>query len=618
MLQQKQTMTTELPHAPIFDPHRPIGDITGEFFVPAYQRGYRWTVDDVTRLLDDIEHSLHQHKDKPYTLQPIVVRRRSSESVVGSNQQWELIDGQQRLTTIYLIFLVMRDNGWKKNLARYSLIYETHEAEERWHDFKSDVLPRAEENIDFFHLAQAYRTIEQWFSYKNHQRLDDYQQEERANNLFSYLNRFVKVIWYEPLTAPNLNPEQAEQEAIALFTRLNVGRIPLTDAELVKALLLNAIKQSNEDRAYEIAAQWDGIERDLQRDDVWSFISGIAPSSAAVLYPTRISLLLETLADRGNPPPFRRARYQTFETLRNEIEQAPITFWYRVIELHAQILGWMEDEIWYNKIGFLITTGHKRFSDILNASNNQRKSTFDLWLTSEIRQSLKLTTNKLSELSYENANDKERLLNVLLLFNVETSTRSGQRFPFTEHVGEIWSLEHIHAQHSEGMNKEEQWRKWLHVQSNALAALALDFTSNDQKIQCEQVIQLISHELKQQTLDGETFKKLYAVTIPFFGSGETDHSIRNLALLSCRDNSELNNAVFEAKRQIILEHDRNGHYIPVCTRHVFFKYYAKAGHEQLHFWDDKDKEAYFDSITSVEKGIGNYLLPDQSFTGSAA
>lgn len=620
-------MTTELPTAPIFDPHRPIGDISGEFFVPAYQRGYRWTSDDVTRLLDDIEHSLHQHKDKPYTLQPIVVRRRLSSSCSdqGTNEHWELIDGQQRLTTIYLIFLVMRDKGWKKNTARYSLIYETHEASERWDDFKSCVLPHAEEDIDFFHLSQAYQTVEQWFSHKNNVALDDYQQEERANDLFSYLNRFVKVIWYEPQTAQNLNPDQAEQEAIALFTRLNVGRIPLTDAELVKALLINAIKQTSEDRAHEIAAQWDGIERDLQRDDVWSFISDIAPSSADITYPTRISLILETLADGDNPPPQRRARYQTFETLRNEIEQDSIKFWDRVTELHAQTLGWMDDPTWYNKIGFLITTGHKRFSDILKASKNQRKSTFDQWLTGAISQSIKITTNRLSELTYENANDKERLLNVLLLFNIETLTRSGQSFPFAKHVGEVWSLEHIHAQHSEGMNKEEQWHKWLQVHLNALTALALDFTSDDKKTQAEQVIQRISDELQKRTLDGDTFKidgdtfkELYAATIPFFGSGETDHSIRNLALLSCRDNSELNNAVFEAKRQLTLEHDRKGDYIPICTRHVFLKYYAKTGHEQLHFWDDTDKEAYFSSITSIENGIGKYLLPDQNSTGNEA
>jgi len=46
-------------------------------------------------------------------------------------------------------------------------------------------------------------------------------------------------------------------DAKALFIRLNVGRIPLTDAELIKAALLSAVRNDSTDRAHEIAAQWD-------------------------------------------------------------------------------------------------------------------------------------------------------------------------------------------------------------------------------------------------------------------------------------------------------------------------------------------------------------------------
>ena len=61
------------------------------------------------------------------------------------------------------------------------------------------------------------------------------------------------MIWYEA-------PETPEFDSRILFTRLNVGRIALTDAELVKALLLSRIE-----RKHETAAQWDSIERDLHR-----------------------------------------------------------------------------------------------------------------------------------------------------------------------------------------------------------------------------------------------------------------------------------------------------------------------------------------------------------------
>ena len=67
-----------------------VGDIKGTFTVPAYQRGYRWDKTQVKELLEDIYRS----GDKGLYLQPIVVKRRD-------DGRYELIDGQQRLTTLY-------------------------------------------------------------------------------------------------------------------------------------------------------------------------------------------------------------------------------------------------------------------------------------------------------------------------------------------------------------------------------------------------------------------------------------------------------------------------------------------------------------------------------------
>ncbi|GAB3841671.1 DUF262 domain-containing protein [Hymenobacter jeollabukensis] len=69
------------------------------FLVPQYQRGYRWTKTQVIELLEDL---LHFKESAPpntfYCLQPVLVKRRGD--------QWEVIDGQQRLTTIYILAVV--------------------------------------------------------------------------------------------------------------------------------------------------------------------------------------------------------------------------------------------------------------------------------------------------------------------------------------------------------------------------------------------------------------------------------------------------------------------------------------------------------------------------------
>ena len=70
---------------------RPVGSVEGDFFVKSYQRGYRWGKEEVIRLLEDIYSN---GSGKNYYLQPIVIRR--------EDNRFELIDGQQRLTTISL------------------------------------------------------------------------------------------------------------------------------------------------------------------------------------------------------------------------------------------------------------------------------------------------------------------------------------------------------------------------------------------------------------------------------------------------------------------------------------------------------------------------------------
>ena len=80
-----------------------VGDIEGHFSVPSYQRGYRWGEAEVVRLLDDIYTT---DGKRNYCLQPVVVRK--------NGEKFEVIDGQQRLTTIYLIYRYMNQasNGF--------------------------------------------------------------------------------------------------------------------------------------------------------------------------------------------------------------------------------------------------------------------------------------------------------------------------------------------------------------------------------------------------------------------------------------------------------------------------------------------------------------------------
>ena len=79
-----------------------------------------------------------------------------------------------------------------------------------------------------------------------------------------------------------------------------------------------------------------------------------------------------------------------------------------------------------------------------------------------------------------------------------------------------------------------------------------------------------------------------------------------MALLAKSDNAALNNSTFDVKRNIIVEMDRRGAFIPYCTKMVFLKYYTPSADNQVHFWGTKDRKAYVDAIV-------NKLTPFMTF-----
>jgi hypothetical protein len=565
--------------------HKTIGEIRGHFFVPGYQRGYRWDKNDVTRLLDDIWGSQGQD----YSLQPIVVKLHKQGEKLADHE-WELIDGQQRLTTLYLILRYMKEEAGSGIGAPYSLYYETRPGSQAYLNTLDDASYNT--NIDYFHFYQAYRCIDKWFQGRG----DKFDKNNAANKIHGYLFSSVRIIWYE---AP------VNTDATALFIRLNVGRIPLTDAELIKAALLSAVRSNSTDRAHEIAAQWDSIERDLHHGDIWAFVAGQAASEGIEKYPTRISLLLDTLADEveKTKPIGKRPRYHTFDTLRGEIEQDYSTFWKKVVALHAQILGWVEQPKFYNKIGFLVASGVV-FGELAHAAKDEkkrmRKSEFETFLVDRIRDHIKVKEADLEDFSYEEKKrDYPKLLKILLLMNVETTTQSGLRFPFSRHVGQKWSLEHIHAQNAEALNRADQWKTWLSTHRMALDAVVSDLNRKEIEQTKRDIDAAIANidAGKPGDFSGQKFNALSHSVLKVLNWDDTpDHSIRNMALLSSNDNSRVSNSVFEVKRQMILELDRKGNYVPVCTRNVFLKYYAEADAQHPHFWSEADKDSYIKEI----------------------
>ena len=556
-----------------------VGDIQGKFYIPSYQRGYRWDETQVRALLDDI----YENGDEPYCLQPLVVRE-------DGEGRYEVIDGQQRLTTLYIIYRYIK-NRWPddNDEPRFSLIYETREENQKF--FKHmDNESLADSNIDFYFIHRAYTTVNDWFSNNNNGK-----PLSLVGDMLKYFDKRVKVIWYEMKDA-------GVEEAISLFTRLNIGRIPLTNAELVKALFLcrqnntEKEKRLSKEKQQEIALQWDTIERELHDEDFWYFLTNKQTES----YPTRIELLFDFMAaDQIDP----RNKYSTFEFFSMQRNDDLLKLWEGITLYYYRLKEWYKKTDLYHRIGYLVASHYTTISTLMNETKKLKKSEMDKMLDEKIRESITFK-KPYSELSYEN--DYDAITRILLLFNVVSlmKNNSGTRFPFKEFnkMGkDKWSLEHIHAQNSLKLNTQEKWKEWLSQHIESVKGMA-DEASKDE---ISQLLIDIDTAIKSERLTDVQFTELSDhITHLLSEKNETVeyvHALSNMALLQASANSALNNGLFDAKRREIIKMDSKGLYIPYCTKMVFLKYYSleKQDKVSFHFWGAPDRRAYIDKMNEV-------------------
>ena len=546
-----------------------VGDIKGQFYVPSYQRGYRWGEDEVTRLLDDV----YYNGKRNYCLQPVVVRKKGDA--------FELVDGQQRLTTLYLIYKYMKNVNPFFSEPAFSLTYETREQSA---DFLKTIdLSKQEDNIDFWFIANAYKTIQKWF---------EQDLQIRVMHIFEYFKEDVKIIWYEV---------GENEDAISLFTRLNIGKIPLTSAELVKAMFLSRDNSEHMDREKqeEISLQWDNIEKELHNDALWYFLT----NSIKGQYQTRIDLVLDLISGKQDSSREKYYTFFRFDEMRKEKSLDEI--WRKIQQTFLILKDWFENHELYHKIGYLIASNKQTLYQIYKLSEHKTKNEFNASLNALIRKSIKIVVNY-SELSYTNRQEYDKISTLLLLFNVESVRRNGEHtqwFPFDKFKYNrgskvSWSLEHIHAQQSEGMRTQEVWKEWLELHIPSVKAIGSNYDALIQEMQDAIV------KAKLERTEFESLQQKVLALLSVSGNTEYLHSIANLALLNTSDNAALNNSTFDVKRNVIVDMDKKGQYIPFCTKMVFLKYYTPSEHNQLHFWGQADRVAYVNAINTV---LADYL-----------
>jgi hypothetical protein len=600
----------------------PVVDLFGnEFNVPAYQRGYRWGEQEVTELLNDLwEFQKTAQNGEFYCLQPIVVKK-------TADKKYNLIDGQQRLTTLYLILAYLEERRLEEGYLQplFTLTYETRKDCIAFLQDKEFQRGENNTNIDYHHICKAYDYIKTWF--ENHpgskSKLVPVLMDDDGEN-----NRNVKLIWYE--IGSNENPIDA-------FIRLNVGKIALTDAELIKALLLQSDKYSEKNKAayehtlFETGSEWDLIEYGLQREQFWYFLNNGVKEN-----PTHIELIFDLIADQHKTvlgfDGKDKLKYRTYliisaylDELRSDAERnngtnadekrinAVKLFWEEVTTYYGYFKDWYQDRKLYHYIGFLITMhGRSEIDFLIGAAKKKTKGEFTDLLVSRIHDSVNIkeqkTKNpdeafiKFEDLCYDSPEDgeyKKEIHNLLLLHNVITTLNSDKelaRFPFNLYKQtkqtKKWSLEHIHAQNSEVITNAASQKVWLGDHITSLSVIDPESHYG--------IIERMKKLLDKKSLTQDEFNAVFDQVNRIYTT-QTDladnaiHKIGNLCLVDAETNAHLNNSVFDVKREKIKNREVAGHYIPICTRNAFLKAYTVFP-QNNYFWDDKDRQNYIEHM----------------------
>ena len=624
------------------------------FFIPEYQRGYRWGDVQIRQLLEDVYSFIYNKNASGnfYCLQPVVVKKMTEEEVVSNglhsnddNNTWyEVIDGQQRLTTIKII-LALEKQIDRFNKLRFNMFYKTRPELGKQIDnlivdiddkdvFTVSFANGSTNDIDSWHILNAANKILNWFQHGS-KYYNPSIQEFKGGFYENFSNtkdkdKSVQVIWYELRDG---------SDPYEMFKRLNDKSISLNNAELIRGMFLSDSAQYKCDeqllsqfsidvqpivekrelarKQSHIIEEWDIIESQLRDDKFWSFIKKDKNASG---YSCRIEYLFDLISKKT---PDQRDNLYTYLEFDDMIRSGKVDdlwkLWLIVETYYSLLYAWYKDSYYYHKIGFLITEmGSNVLIDLLLEAMTSSKAAFKATITNKIYDCIHDRKNPNKKiLDYSYTDDYYLLKRILFLYNVESTFQQGlDFFPFDKYKECDWTLEHIHAQNSDRIDHsiKEKWIEWFEENKKVLVRLH-DRLQNDENLNNLLSYFTTEYDRLLNDRDKYTFKDVSDVfdrVLKYFNElnqkenvPKVIHGISNMALLSGSTNSSIGNSVFEVKRQMIMDADAKGDYIPICTRKVFLKYYNNVDKDftvqQIFYWSETDRRHYLENIKEVLK-----------------
>lgn len=633
------------------------------FFIPAYQRGYRWGKTQIYDLCNDLlDYALKKEMqvDKMiqnksfYCLQPIISIPRQFKIKEQEIEGFEIVDGQQRLTSLYILYryLVGVDNnlsllpispkekdalvGKRYSTKLYHIFYETRpEDYDSFERIGYEPLNKTEiRDIDIVHISNAYQYIKGWYTDIREgapKVLAQYNKNNVSeNDITHYLldllhnerdstKGSVQVIWYQL---------DDQKDAIREFIKENTGKIKLTDTELIKGLFLQKRNWNAEVRDLQqlsIGKDWELIENTLHHNDFWAFLSNDIHQED-----NRINIVFDYIYQKHNggralPKESQNALFRFYSDYF-EREGNMSKLWQEVEECFQALQNWYDDPYIYNLVGLLSKQG-KNLHDIIGIYNDDAVRTTDdfLWkLKEEVLKALPSPENngglvfpkKYFQLFYGKDND---VIKTLLLFvnvrqlcmridearmAIETSNRKSDqnrteqelmnhiyKFPFDVLDSFNWDIEHVDSATTNRLQKTDDKELWL---KGAEEFLKESILQNADYLELKEKF-LNEPNNKDANLNELINQVKIVVGDDLEDEEEKKNWIGNLTLLDCGTNRSYGNALFAIKHEEIKARMKEGVFVPICTQNVFNKVFSGCT-DGFWQWSWQDKLCYHQFI----------------------
>ena len=244
---------------------------TKTFLIPEYQRSYSWTSEQIDTLFNDIwDFTCNEggsDREGTYFLGSIV-------SYENDKREQEIIDGQQRITSIFLLLraIYTKLNGVdeKTEKAKYfinkiePLIWKTHKLTGKV-DYSSvllnsKVISETENEVlnTILETGKIDEESEDNYS-KNYNQIFKLIEEKSVENalmIYEFIYALLNQVVILPITA------DSQETALTIFSTLNDRGLPLSDADIFKAKIYNHLKDKDEKE--EFIEKWKELEEDTQ------------------------------------------------------------------------------------------------------------------------------------------------------------------------------------------------------------------------------------------------------------------------------------------------------------------------------------------------------------------